>query len=124
MLRASTERTAQSGAAPGGFWRGTEHYHGSGHASAAPQASASAAMQDAMEEMHASMGRVRVTGELDRDFIALMLPHHEGAVAMARLYLESGQDPRLRQLAEQIVAGQEAEIGHMHSWSGSGTASR
>lgn len=124
MLRASTERTAQGGAAPGGFWRGTEHYHGHGHASAAPQASASAAMQDAMEEMHAAMGRVRVTGELDRDFIALMLPHHEGAVAMARLYLESGQDPRLRQLAEQIVAGQEAEIGHMHSWGGPGTASR
>ncbi|WP_194443721.1 DUF305 domain-containing protein [Teichococcus aerophilus] len=122
ILRAGTERMAQGGAAPGGFWRGQEHYHGHGHANAAPQASASAAMQDAMEEMHHSMGRVRVTGELDRDFIALMLPHHEGAVAMARLYMESGQDPQLRQLAAQIIAGQEAEIGLMEGWNGPRTA--
>lgn len=81
-------------------------------------------MQDAMEDMRASMGRVRVTGQLDQDFVALMLPHHEGAVAMARLYLESGQDPQLRRLAEQIVAGQETEIGLMRSWNRPGTASR
>jgi hypothetical protein len=117
LLRASTERTAQGGAAPGGFWRGNEHYHGHAHSSAAPQAGASAAMQEAMEEMHASMGRVRVTGNLDQDFLTLMLPHHEGAVAMARTYLESGQNPQIRHLAEQIVASQQVEIGQMREWS-------
>ncbi|MBP0447520.1 DUF305 domain-containing protein [Roseomonas sp. SSH11] len=124
LLRASTERAAQGGAAPGGFWRGNEHYHGHAHSSAAPQASASAAMQDAMEEMHAAMGRVRVTGNLDQDFLAMMLPHHEGAVVMARQYLESGHDPQIRRLAEQIVASQQIEIELMREWGRAGTAAR
>lgn len=59
-----------------------------------------------MEDMHAP----GYTGDPDVDFLAMMIPHHQGAVDMARLVLIHGQDPLTRQLAEEIIAGQQAEI--------------
>lgn len=70
-------------------------------------------MMQSMDRMHVEMNGLQVTGDLDRDFVALMVPHHQSGVDMARVYLESGTDPELRRLAEQIVSSQEAEIGHM-----------
>jgi uncharacterized protein (DUF305 family) len=55
-----------------------------------------------MDEMHADM----VAPPLDRDFPALMIPHHEGAVETARLLLVHGQNPLVRCLAEEIIASQ------------------
>ena len=109
----SREAVTQGGVAPGGFWRGNEHYHGDESSTAAPEAGASAAMMQSMDRMHVEMNGLQVTGDLDRDFVALMVPHHQSGVDMARVYLESGTDPELRRLAEQIVSSQEAEIGHM-----------
>jgi hypothetical protein len=111
----SRQASPQGGVAPGGFWRGKEHYHGREGATAAPEAGATAAMMQSMDRMHAEMNELQVTGDLDRDFVALMVPHHQSGVDMARIYLESGSDPELRRLAEQIVASQEAEIGHMRA---------
>jgi uncharacterized protein (DUF305 family) len=51
----------------------------------------------------------------DRDFLAVMIPHHEGAVEMARLVLIYGMDPLVRQLAEEIIGGQQAEITAMQA---------
>ena len=102
-----------SQAAPGAFWRSSEHYHGRTDPAAAQGADATAAMMAAMDEMHAAMNQARLTGDPDRDFVALMVPHHQSAVDMARVYLESGRDPKLRRLAEQILASQEAEIHQM-----------
>jgi uncharacterized protein (DUF305 family) len=52
----------------------------------------------------------------DRDFIAGMLPHHQGAVDMAKIVLAFGKDPEVRKLAESIIKAQEHEIAWMNSW--------
>ena len=71
-------------------------------------------------EMDASMARMMqdmhgpgYVGNLDIDFLAMMIPHHAGAVDMARLVLQHGRDPATRQLAEEIIAGQTIEIESM-----------
>jgi uncharacterized protein (DUF305 family) len=68
-----------------------------------------AAMKKMMDEMHAP----GYSGNADVDFLAMMIPHHQGAVDMARLVLIYGRDPLTRQLAEEIVASQTAEIAAM-----------
>ena len=72
-------------------------------------------MLAAMDKMHDEMAMALRTGDADRDFLAMMIPHHAGAVEMARLVLVYGKDPLVRQLAEEIIAGQQAEIGAMQA---------
>ena len=62
-----------------------------------------------MKEMHAP----GYSGNVDADFLAMMIPHHAGAVDMARLVLQHGRDPATRRLAEEIIAGQTIEIEGM-----------
>jgi uncharacterized protein (DUF305 family) len=69
----------------------------------------------AMDKMHEQMAAPRQTGDPDRDFLAMMIPHHAGAVEMARLVLIYGRDPLVRQLAEEIITGQQAEITAMRA---------
>jgi uncharacterized protein (DUF305 family) len=52
----------------------------------------------------------------DRKFIDMMIPHHQGAIRMARAELAKGKDSSLRKIATGIVAGQAKEIGQMNSW--------
>lgn len=68
-----------------------------------------AGMARMMTDMHAA----RPTGDPDIDFLAMMIPHHAGAVAMARAVLQHGRDPVTRQLAQEIIAGQTVEIEGM-----------
>ena len=74
-----------------------------------------AAMMSAMTQMDGAMAAAPMTGDPDRDFIAMMVPHHRGAVAMAELELASGHDPRLRRLAQEIVVTQGSEIDVMRA---------
>lgn len=112
LLRPESTRPmhgASSGAPPGAFWRSSEHYHGAA-GKAEPGTAATAEMMAAMDRMHSEMNSVQMTGDIDRDFTALMVPHHQSAVEMARAYLQVGRDPELRRLSEAIIASQEAEI--------------
>lgn len=68
-----------------------------------------------MDQMHKDMMSPKPTGDADRDFLATMIPHHEGAVEMARLVLIHGKDPLVRRLAEEIIAGQQSEIEAMRA---------
>lgn len=70
-------------------------------------------MNVGMEKMMTDMHAPGYTGDPDIDFLAMMIPHHEGAVDMARLVLQHGNDPVTRQLASDIIASQRAEIEGM-----------
>jgi uncharacterized protein (DUF305 family) len=52
----------------------------------------------------------------DREFIDAMIPHHQGAIRMARVELEQGENPEIKRLAEAIVDAQSEEIDEMNSW--------
>lgn len=71
------------------------------------------AMSAAMERMMRDMHAAGHSGDPDRDFLAMMIPHHEGAVEMARLLLVHGRDAATRRLAADIIAGQTTEIAAM-----------
>ncbi len=67
-------------------------------------------MDDAMTSMDRGMENATMTGDSDHDFAAMMIPHHQGAVDMAKAELLYGKDPVLRRLAQEIIVTQEQEI--------------
>jgi uncharacterized protein (DUF305 family) len=71
-------------------------------------------MDEAMERMHAAM-HVNPSGDIDRDFARMMVPHHQGAIDMAVAELRFGKDERLRRLAQAIIVEQGQEITLMQS---------
>ncbi len=70
-------------------------------------------MNDATKRMHAEM-HVPFTGDADRDFARMMIPHHQGAIDMAIVELRFGKDERLKRLAQEIIVSQQQEIAVMH----------
>ena len=56
------------------------------------------------------------TGNSDRDFATMMIPHHQGAIDMARVQLQHGKDPALLRLARKIIDDQEREIAQLRAW--------
>jgi uncharacterized protein (DUF305 family) len=54
------------------------------------------------------------SGDVDRDFARMMIPHHQGAIDMAIAELRYGKDERLRRLAQEIIVDQQQEIAVMH----------
>ena len=70
------------------------------------------AMNVAMARMHNAM-MARHTNDPDRDFARMMIPHHQGAIDMAKIELRYGKDERLRRLAEGIIVEQHQEVAVM-----------
>lgn len=79
-----------------------------------------AAKQPFLAENEAAMARmmdgmaIESTGDIDRDFVAMMSAHHQGAIDMAVALLRHGSNARLRRLAQEIIVTQQQEIAAMH----------
>lgn len=73
-------------------------------------------LQQSMQAMHEIMSSLNSSGNDDKDFVRLMLPHHQAALNMAKSELIHGQDPQMRRLAQEIIADQESEIELMKLW--------
>ena len=71
-----------------------------------------AASGAAMEQMMKAVA-IRPSGDVDRDFVALMVPHHASAIAMAQAELRYGKNEQLRRMAQEIVVTQQQEIAAM-----------
>jgi len=90
----------------------TQNAHG-------PSASDSAwsEMTASMEKMQRAMASVKHSGDSDGDFVAMMIPHHQAAIEMAKSELLNGKDPQIRRLAQEVITDQQSEIDLMQLWS-------
>ena len=75
-----------------------------------------ALMNDAMAIMDRDMAAAPMNGEPGHDFVTMMMPHHQGAIDMAKAVLLNTKDPELRNLALGIIAEQQNEINVMRAW--------
>lgn len=95
---------------------GTHLQHGAAApAATAPATASTQAYQAVNNKMHRDMA-ITFSGDADRDFLAGMIPHHQGAIDMAEVALQHGKDPRVRQLAQQVIDAQRREIAEMKTW--------
>ena len=80
----------------------------------APEAEASYLSENvaAMTKMMIDMG-IRPSGDVDADFVAMMVPHHQGAIEMAQAELRYGRNEQLRRMAQEIIVTQQQEIAAM-----------
>ena len=88
---------------------------GHGAAPAATESAATKAYKAANDAMQRDMN-VPLTGDADVDFVRGMIPHHQGAIDMAKIVLAHGKDPAIRKLAEEVIAAQDTEIAMMRKW--------
>ncbi len=79
-------------------------------------AEAKSEMMGSMENMMTGMNEVKMTGNIDKDFALMMIPHHEGAVAMAKDLLANGKNDDLKKMAQKIIDDQTKEIADMKAW--------
>ncbi len=97
------------------LFRGTVSF-----AAPAPTVEMSATASEFLAENAAAMDRmmsamdVAPTGDVDRDFVAMMVPHHQGAIDMAMLVLRYGKSEPIRRLAQEIIVTQQQEIAAMY----------
>ena len=101
----------------GGAMHGGTHGM-SGHSATEPKGDtgpSSLAFQGINAKMHDAMS-ITFTGNADVDFVKGMIPHHQGAIDMAKTVIAFGQDPAVRKLAEEIIKAQQSEIALMRDW--------
>lgn len=74
------------------------------------------AMHAGMQTMEKNMKRAPMTGDADRDFAQMMIPHHQGAIDMAKALLKSGDDPVILEMARNVIEDQQREIKELTKW--------
>lgn len=84
--------------------------------SAAAGGESTPAFKTADEKMMHGMSAPAYTGNADQDFVAHMIPHHEGAIDMAEVELKYGKDPDLKRLARNIIKAQRDEVAFLKGW--------
>jgi uncharacterized protein (DUF305 family) len=100
---------------------GAKDKHGGGHAghgAATDTGTGTPSISEfeaANARMHTDMA-IAYSGNPDVDFVRSMIPHHQGAIDMARIQLKHGKNPAIRKLAEEVIRAQEAEIAMMRDW--------
>lgn len=104
----------QQCAAMMGMMKGMMGEHMSACLAALP--SASQAYMRAMMGMHMPMMEAMQAKDPDVAFVKGMIPHHQAAIDMARAALQFGSDEPVKAMAEQTIAGQQAEIDRMREW--------
>jgi hypothetical protein len=106
------------------FSASAQHHHGADAPAASPPPvfvastakSFGALIDDAMAVMDAGMRQAPMNGISEHDFVTMMMPHHQGAVDMAKAMLLYTQDPEIRNLSLGIIAEQQNEIRIMQAW--------
>ena len=73
-------------------------------------------MEESMTRMDGGMKSAPMNGDCDHDFVTMMMPHHQGAIDMAKAELLYGKDPVIKRLAEEIIVDQQSEIQAMQLW--------
>lgn len=85
-------------------------------ATGARDAAAAKAFEAAIRNMDLAMKAAPYSGNADVDFVTKMIPHHQGAVNMAKAELAYSNDPKIRRLAEIIIRSQSHQIVEMDAW--------
>jgi uncharacterized protein (DUF305 family) len=98
------------------FAQGAHHGgHGAAPAAAAAETPATKAYREANAKMHRDMD-IAYSNDADIDFVRGMIPHHQGAIAMAKVLLQHGKDEQTRKWAGDVIREQEREIAEMQAW--------
>lgn len=92
-----------------------QHHNHGASAPAKTESASTKAYRDANTKMHKDMD-IAYSGDADADFVRGMIPHHQGAIDMARIVLAHGKDPEIRKLAESVIRDQEKEVAMMQDW--------
>jgi uncharacterized protein (DUF305 family) len=95
--------------------QGTDHSGHGAPAAASGAAPSTPGYQNANKKMHDAMN-IAFTGNADVDFVKGMIPHHQGAIDMAKVVLAHGKDAQIKKLAREIIEAQEGEIALMQEW--------
>jgi uncharacterized protein (DUF305 family) len=93
----------------------THDTHGAKKAASANDSAATKAYRTANNKMHEGMN-LKFSNDADVDFIRGMIPHHQGAIDMAKVVLQYGKDAQTRKWAEDIIREQAREIAEMQDW--------
>ena len=83
-----------------------------------PGMAAGGDMRGSMMGMMKNMESMKMTGDTDRDFATMMKVHHQGAIDMAQMELQSGKDAKMRAMAKRIIEAQQKEIKEFDQWLG------
>ena len=75
-------------------------------------------MHGSMMGMTKNMNSMKMSGDTDRDFATMMKMHHQGAIDMAQMELQSGKDAKMRAMAKRIIKAQQKEIKEFDQWLG------